>query len=170
MNWEAVGAAGELLGSLLVLATLIYLSIQTRSINKQAKAEARYAFVESVGAINMSVAQNSRNASVWRRGLEAIDELTEDERMQFFMFIGQYANLWSVMHQLHLDRVLPETQWVIVRNDIRSIMGSTGGRYFWSHGGASAFDEEFADFINREITDYAPSYDMARLAEDKTTE
>ena len=49
MNWEAIGASGELLGSLLALATLIYLAIQTRSINKQAKADARYAFVNAAG-------------------------------------------------------------------------------------------------------------------------
>jgi hypothetical protein len=143
VNWEAVGASAELLGSLLVLVTLIYLAIQTRSINRQLKAEARYAFVDAVGAINLSIAQNSANSSVWSRGLESVDELSEDERMQFFMFVGQYANLWSVMHQLHVDKVLPEAQWTIVRSDIRSIMGSNGGRYFWVNGAASAFDKAF---------------------------
>lgn len=162
-NWEAIGAVGELLGSLLVLVTLIYLAIQTRSINRQAKAEARYAFVEAVAEINMNIAQSSSNSSVWRRGLSSVDSLSEDEQMQFFMFVGQYANLWSVMHQLHVDGVLPETQWVIVKNDIRSIMGSRGGHYFWEHGGSSAFDGAFVDFIDDELSRNSQAYDMVKL-------
>jgi hypothetical protein len=163
VNWEAIGASGELLGSLLVLATLIYLAIQTRSINKQAKADARYAFVNAVGEINMSIAQDVSNASVWRRGLEAVDGLNEDERMQFIMFVGQYANLWSVMHQLHLEGILPETQWIIVRNDIRSILGSAGGRFFWEHGGGEAFDPAFTEFVGEELGAHGQSYDMVGL-------
>lgn len=163
MNWEAIGASGELLGSLMVLATLIYLAIQTRSINKQSKADARYAFVNAVGEINMSIADSVSNASVWRRGLESVDDLNEDERMQFVMFVGQYANLWSVMHQLHLEGILPETQWIIVRNDIRSILGSAGGRFFWEHGGDEAFDAAFTEFVKGELREHGQTYDMVRL-------
>ncbi len=31
MNWDAIGAMGDLLGSVAVFATLIYLAIQVRS-------------------------------------------------------------------------------------------------------------------------------------------
>ena len=89
MNWDAVGAMGELLGSVTVLITLIYLAIQTRSINRQSQAEARYAFVDAMGEINMVIVQSEANASVWRRGLKSADELTEDKRMQFMMYMGQ---------------------------------------------------------------------------------
>ena len=110
MNWEALGAIGEVLGSLLVLATLIYVAIQTRDLNKQSQAEARYAFVDAVADINMVIAQDKETASAWRRGLESAEDLDADERMQFLMLIGQYANLWSVMHQLCEDRLPPQTQ------------------------------------------------------------
>ena len=36
-----LGNIGEFLGSILVCVTLIYLAIQSRSINKQSQAEAR---------------------------------------------------------------------------------------------------------------------------------
>jgi hypothetical protein len=87
MTWDALGAIGELLGSVLVLITLIYLAIQTRGINKQAKA--RYAFVDTVAQFNMNIAANSVNSSVWRRGLSCADELHPDGQMQFFMIVGQ---------------------------------------------------------------------------------
>jgi hypothetical protein len=163
INWEALGAVGELLGAVIVLVTLGYLAIQTRSINKQSKAEARYAFVEAMAQVNMTIAQSTKAASIWRRGLEEIHELNEDERMQFFMFVGQYANLWSVMHQLREDNLLPNTQWLIIRNDLISILGSDGGRYFWKNGGEAAFDSKFVEFVKLELQNSNQAYDMAKM-------
>ena len=163
INWDALGAVGELLGAFVVLVTLGYLAIQTRSINKQSQAEARYAFVEAMAQVNMVIAQSTTTASIWRRGLESIQELTEDERMQFFMCLGQYSNLWSVMHQLHEDKLLPQEQWLVVRNDMVSILGSDGGRYFWKNGGEAAFDPGFSAFVNSELKSSDRPYDMSAM-------
>src|SRR4051794_36201451 len=43
MYWDAIGAVGQILGSVAVLATLVYLSIQTR----HAAAEAQRSFFET---------------------------------------------------------------------------------------------------------------------------
>lgn len=163
INWDALGAIGELLGSLLILVTLVYLAIQTRSISKQNQAEARYAFVEAMAEINMVIAQSTPTASIWRRGLESVAELNEDERMQFFMLVGQYANLWSVMHQLREDGLLPDTQWLIVQNDIASILGSVGGKFFWNNGGKTAFDPSFTKFVDAFLKDAIQPYDMTKM-------
>lgn len=163
INWDALGAVGEMLGSFLVLVTLVYLAIQTRSISKQSQAEARYAFVEAMAQVNMVIAQSKKTASVWRRGLGSIQELTEDERMQFFMLVGQCSNLWSVMYQLHEDKLLPKEQWIVVRNDIASILGSDGGRYFWKNGGSTAFDPGFSEFVDAELVKSERPYDMGKM-------
>lgn len=163
INWDALGAIGEVLGSFLVLFTLVYLAIQTRSISKQSKTEARYTFVAALGDINLQIAQNPQTASVWRNGLDDVNALTEDERMQFFMFMGQYCNFWSVMFKLDKDGTLPEDQWVIVRNDLVSILGSAGGRHFWDHGGRDAFDDAFASFVDEAMKTGKRSYDMAMM-------
>ena len=105
-----LGNIGEFFGSILVFVTLIYLAIQTRSINKQSQAEARYAFVDAMADINVGIGSSKQVASAWRRGLESVENLDEDERMQFYMFVGQYANSWAVMYQLHQDRMLPDAQ------------------------------------------------------------
>ena len=40
MNWDAIGAVGELVGALAVLVTLIYLAIQVRHTRRAQEAEA----------------------------------------------------------------------------------------------------------------------------------
>ena len=68
--------------------------MQTRSINKHSQAEAQYAFVEAMAQVNMVIAQSTERASIWRRGLESFEELTEEECMQLFMFVGRFSKLW----------------------------------------------------------------------------
>lgn len=159
-----LGNVGEFLGSIVVLVTLVYLAIQTRNINKQSQAEARYAFVNAMADINTAIGQSKQAASVWRRGLESVELLDEDERMQFFMFVGQYANSWAVMYQLHADGMLPAAQWQIVRNDAVSILSTGGGQVFWKSGGESAFDAGFVEWINGELASGERPYDMAAMA------
>lgn len=158
-----LGSLGEFVGSITVLVTLIYLAIQTRQINLQGQAEARYAFVDAMAEINMVIAQDKNTASVWRRGLESIEALDDDERMQFFMLVGQYANAWAVMFQLHRDSMLPDTQWLIVRNDILSILSSDGGATFWRTGGRAAFDSDFVHWVDGQLADHERPYDMTGM-------
>ena len=40
MNWDAIGAIGEIIGAAAVVAALMYLSIQTRQANLLARASA----------------------------------------------------------------------------------------------------------------------------------
>ena len=162
-----LGNTGEFISSLVVLITLVYLSIQTRNINRQNQAEARYAFVESMSEINMTIAHSKQASSVWRRGLDSLGNLDEDERMQFFMFVGQYANCWAVMYQLHVDRMLPDLQWQIVRNDIVSILGTKGGKSFWVDGGMTAFNQEFVNWVQKELATGDKPYDMSGMASAK---
>ncbi len=42
MNWEAIGAAGEILGALAVVASIVYLSSQIRSNTRATKASAGF--------------------------------------------------------------------------------------------------------------------------------
>lgn len=85
--------------------------------------------------------------------------------MQLFMFVGPFANLWSVMRPLREDDLLPETQWLVVRNDIDRILGSKAGRYFWENGGKVAFDSGFSAFVESERSVTSRPFDRAKMTE-----
>ena len=42
VNWEAIGAIGELIGGAAVIATLIYLAVQLRQNTKGIRAQSYY--------------------------------------------------------------------------------------------------------------------------------
>ena len=48
MNWDAIGAVGELLGATAVLVTLIYLAVQVRQANSAGKRESFRGYVSEL--------------------------------------------------------------------------------------------------------------------------
>ncbi|MGD8978123.1 MAG: hypothetical protein PVG91_11005 [Gammaproteobacteria bacterium] len=160
MSLEQYAYLAEIVGAIAVVASLLYLAVQIHQSNLQGQASARYAFIQAMSDINMPIAQDKAVASVWRRGLESADGLDKDERIQFWMLVGQYGNAWSVMYQLYRDGMLPEIQWTVVRKDMLGILSSEGGRSFWKRFGAGAFDPEFVAYVDSLLSSGEKSYDM----------
>mgnify|MGYP006288401889 CR=1 FL=1 len=159
MTLEQYALLAEIVGTVTVVVSLVYLAVQVRQGIAQGQAEARYAFVQSTSDINMTIAQDKQLASVWRRGLENPEALDADETMQLWMLMGQYCNAWLVMHQLYVDGQLARNQWHVVRNDIAAILCSAGGRGFWRIG-RGAFDPTFTKFVDDIQANGQQPYDM----------
>ena len=62
--WEEVGAIGQLLGSLAVLVTLIYLSIQVRHARSEAQRSISESRAQRSLEINLALATNERLAAI----------------------------------------------------------------------------------------------------------
>ncbi len=159
MTLEQWANLAEIVAAVAVVPSLVYLAVQVRQGNAQSRATARYAFIESMADINMTIAQDKAAASVWRRGLEAPETLDPDEQMQLWMFIGQYCNAWVVMYHLHLDGLLPQKQWTLVQTDIVSILSSAGGRMFWNEA-VNAFENDFVTFVDQLLSSDRQRYTM----------
>jgi len=69
MDWNAIGAIGETIGAAAVVVSLLYLAVQIREQNKQARpeAECRYAFTEIDTASAVKNFFSRRLASVSKR-------------------------------------------------------------------------------------------------------
>ena len=55
MNWEAAGAIGEIIGAVAVVGTLVYLALQIRMQNKEARLAANQDLQRSVREISDSL-------------------------------------------------------------------------------------------------------------------
>jgi len=159
MNWDALGAIGEIAGAVAVIITLLYVARQIHQANAQTQAQARYSFVEAYGHMNTSISGNKAVASVFRRGIKGL-ELDEDEYIQFFALLGQFLNTWSVLYDLHERGMLPENQWTMVRKDIITMMSEPGGRDFWEQVGRLGVHEDFGNAVDRALSSEEVSYKM----------
>jgi hypothetical protein len=93
MNWEAIGAIGEIIGAAAVVATLGYLAIQTRQSNKLARSNTVLQLQAENRTHRNILAQDEALAKIVMRAIngEALSELElfryqarSDSSMSFF--------------------------------------------------------------------------------------
>ena len=98
MNWEAIGAVGEVLGAVAVVATLAYLSAQIRSGNRALLASQREAGFTAIREWNHQVMVDEQLADVIRRGAKDLSSLTPTEEVQFgtcfYAFFKAFENIY----------------------------------------------------------------------------
>ena len=79
MNWEAVGAVGEILGAAGVIATLGYLALQLRQNTRQTQASVANASAIALQGIRRSVYKSAEVTGIWLTGMSHPDELSEHD-------------------------------------------------------------------------------------------
>ena len=86
MNWDAIGAIAETLGAIGVIASLVYLAGQIRhsreqmSQNTQALRSSSFQlFREEISQAYSSAVENPGLIKIVRTGMDAYDELGEDD-------------------------------------------------------------------------------------------
>ena len=130
MNWDAIGAVGELLGASAVLVTLIYLAVQIKQ-NTSAVATATYeSTMTGFNDINIVVAGNPALASVLDRGCQNPDSLSNEEVVQFNFLLRCYSNQWWKLFKLYERGSLPVAEWSIFAKEAAQFLEQPGCKPF----------------------------------------
>ena len=75
MNWDALGAMAEAIGALLVIASLVYLSIQVRQSNKEAEASAQSTWISGWNEAIKGWIKDDITIEAMRNGFDDFDSL-----------------------------------------------------------------------------------------------
>ena len=157
MNWEAIGAVGEIVGASAVFVTLIYLSVQLRSSARATRANTAQALTESINEGNRAIAGNSELARIYRIGkFEGMESLTEDEMFSWgYVAVATCRSLEAVFTHERLKQADPESV-LLAKDTVRQLFSSTGYKQWWQEGHSKlAFTKDFVDFVERECIDAA---------------
>lgn len=106
MNWEVVGVVTEIVGTITIVVTLIYVLIQIRLNSRQLESA-----MQSTRTQNwQSVCENfntwremvltSNHSEIWIKGLNNLDELHGDDRLKFNMIAGSFIWTCWFLYQL----------------------------------------------------------------------
>ena len=147
MNWDAIGAVGEILGALAVVGSLIYVGRQFRHSSTQALHGIYQQTVSNFSA-------NAQNAAVIFRGNQKPNDLTDAERYHYAMLLHDMHNAVSLIWEQH-ERGLVDTEG---KDRILKVAAfynaSPGGRAFWNGEllpvpAGSLFSASYVDAIER---------------------
>ena len=104
LNWDAIGAIGEVVGGVAVIATLLYLAVQIRQNARSVRNAASLSVNEGLAEINRRVSNDPEFADLWLRGLKDYGGLTGVERMRFGSYALDILNL-----AVYVDNIIKNT-------------------------------------------------------------
>jgi hypothetical protein len=150
MNWEEIGAVGELVGSLAVVLTLAYLAFQIKQSGKAAISvstnQSRTAVTDIMGAITSS----TDAVKTYTAGLHERESLELHERVRFDLIIFQQLRVLETIFLEYQEGLVPkevfEGQW---RGE-QSILRTKGGRESWMKQ-KTFVAREFLEWVDENI-------------------
>lgn len=162
MNWEAIGAVGEVLGAIGVITTLAYLAVQIRQSTRSQRTETYGRALDRVTTLQGRLADNSELADILLRGVPDNRRLTAIERVQFtWIFYEMFSGFEFMFYQAERD-ALPDEVWQRWADTIRWWMSFPGVRQWWvAH--PTPFTADFTRFVNDQLANVsADEADAAR--------
>lgn len=150
MNWEALGAVGETVGALGVIATLAYLATQVRSSQMWQR---RQGFREGLGQLLRSVERIGDHAALYREGCLEFSELDPERQLEFHSVIApKYASI-ELFYDYHksgetkVEAIERLNGWIL--DDFRY----AGVREWWTQVGRDSFSRDFGRIVDALVED-----------------
>ncbi len=130
MNWDAIGAIGELLSAAAVVVTLVYLAAQIRQNNVAMRVAAKQEITRQFSDYTDLLLQNPDLHEINIRG-QAGEDLQGLERGRFFILLQKATWYFASMHFQHEVQSLSEEEWRQSRELIRRYCDYPGYRTWW---------------------------------------
>ncbi len=112
MDWDAIGAVGELVGAVAVVATLVYLSSQLRQNTKALRSSTWQAIQSSEHEYDMHLNQDTELLDIVIRGYQGREFLTSDiERFRFELSQKQLLDQFHNLHYQYELGMVDEEWW-----------------------------------------------------------
>ena len=111
MDIQDLGAIGELIGSIAVVVTLIYLAQQIRQNTRQLHVSNSQNSVENHYNLVTPLAMDKEFLKKWKKAGSHFDELDEDEQDQFVMYEWRALSSWRHYHQLRESGLVTDSHW-----------------------------------------------------------
>jgi hypothetical protein len=111
MNWEAIGAVGEMLGAVGVIVTLVYLARQIRQNTRATRLSTSQAIATAARDRNKPLLQDPELAWTFQVGTEDPTRLSEKEQARFVELCFSFFRMFEDAHYQHQNGALDPKIW-----------------------------------------------------------
>src|SRR5436190_22564529 len=84
MNWDAINAISQLISSVAVVVSVLYLAVQLRSSTRVARVAAMDAAAAALRDVTKPFMENAELGRIWRIGLENLEALSPEDQARLF--------------------------------------------------------------------------------------
>ena len=160
MNWDAIGAFGEIIGALAVVISLIYLAIQIRQGTRSIQSSTHQSNTALFSSMFLQLADPEISVA-YAVGLTGSPEIKPRQYTQFFLLcrclFASFENQYFQYRQGTLDE---DTYLGYERSICQQLLAFRGFRIWWQQCRES-FSTQFTDYIDQLIArtpEYEPDH------------
>jgi len=131
MNWDAVGAMGEVVGAAAVVLTLGYLALQMRQSARAQNVETYERMMSGYNQLNVARASVPGLAFLARKGMLYPEQLGDEETAQFDALVTGYVVNYLKIYKMYRQGAVEEGFFKSIATEAASIFfDSPGGPVF----------------------------------------
>jgi len=145
MNWDAIGAVGEVVGAIAVVVSIVYLSIQIRQNTRTTKLSVEKDIATEWAHIGFDQAATSL-PYIYVRGSDDLTKLSDEEMAQFGFYVSGLFQLFQLSYDQRCDGNLSDRSWGAIESWFSSQYQSSGVRAYWKVR-SNTFKKEFQNYI-----------------------
>ena len=162
LDWEAVGAIGEVVGSLVVLISLIILVVQVRGARTDLSTQITREIKRHNNEAFHQLIQRPDLIELHIRGQSEFDSLSDAEKVTWMFWLSTWINqtedAWVAR-----ERGIPNMDWVDrYMHGVALVLRSDGGQAAWARI-RTFFDEAFVEAIDRLVQEDDTTFVQATL-------
>ena len=148
MNWDAIGAIGELSGAAATLIMLVYLSVQVRHARDATQSASELEASRLITQINQQIVNDSN----LRRIFDLIadnneDELSEDDVSRYIWLVATFGHAAEGVWIQFEKGLISEKVWEKWERSFSTNLNSPLIRYWWSEARIS-YSPEFHEHFD----------------------
>ena len=144
MNWDAIGAMGEIVGAGAVVISLVYLAAQIRTQNRQARTAAMHEI--SVGFRDaIATFANAENAEIITKANKDFESLSDSEIFLLIAGLQRILRVWEEAYFQHREGQLDPHIWDPMVRQYASYLSMPAVNRIWQLR-KEFFSSEFREF------------------------
>ena len=146
MDWEAIGAVGEILGAIGVIATLVYLAAQIRQNTKATKVANYNESMHHMTAMMTHITKDEEISRIWRLGREGSEELSHEDKERYANLLITYFNHIQAEFLSFREDMCDRTVWEAQARETVDFLGFPGVSFVWE-AESNHLDQLFVRYI-----------------------
>jgi hypothetical protein len=154
MNWDAIGAIGEILGAIAVLVTLVYLARQIHLNTNEIRASRVEGTLRDQSSYNQMLAEDPDLARIYWIAVDDVEKLSEDDKRRWLHLCSVMLRNSEIAYYHYRQGHLPDPIHLSREKWIKRFMGTSGFRWWWKQY-SDVLDPEFVEYVDRVLADVA---------------
>ena len=146
MNWDAIGAIGEILGAMGVIVTLGYLAVQIRQGTQSSREASGRATIEHINKMNFSLVEQPEVAELFIKGGTDRRNLDPPEALRLHVLLMSMFLLYQNAY-FHAQRSEIEPHiWHLLESTLTELLGNLGFGSWWD-ANRRRLSPEFVQYV-----------------------